>query len=191
MTFTSPTKFHSNSPFELSHFGIYVSDLKKMSDFFTRVFGFVVTDKGSVNDGDCVFLSLDAKEHHQIILVSGRAEDVPRKALNHFGFRVHTFKRLREIHDALQKEPDVTEIRPMSHGSSWSVYFRDPDANKFEIFVDAPWYVSQPFMEKLDFSLSDDEIVRRSEEKHRDDPNYQSWDQWYGALAESIEAQNL
>jgi catechol 2,3-dioxygenase-like lactoylglutathione lyase family enzyme len=43
---------------KLCHFGIYARDLKKMVDFYTRVFGLVVTDWGYSTRGmDIAFLS--------------------------------------------------------------------------------------------------------------------------------------
>jgi catechol 2,3-dioxygenase len=33
-------------PLSMSHIGLYVYDLPKMEDFYTRVLGFTVTDRG-------------------------------------------------------------------------------------------------------------------------------------------------
>lgn len=38
--------------------GIYVADLGRMGDFYTRVLGFAVTDRGDLGDVRVVFLSL-------------------------------------------------------------------------------------------------------------------------------------
>ena len=38
----------------------------------------------------------------------------------------------------------MTEIAPITHGNALSVYFLDPEDNRFELYVDMPWYVSQP-----------------------------------------------
>ena len=58
---------------QLCHIGIYAFDLEKMVDFYSRIFGLVVTDRGhSARGFDIAFLSRDPIEHHQIAIVSGR-----------------------------------------------------------------------------------------------------------------------
>lgn len=61
-----------------SHIGLFVHDLRVMEDFYTRVLEFSVTDRGQLpgENGkpmDLVFISRDPDEHHQIVLVAGRA----------------------------------------------------------------------------------------------------------------------
>ena len=65
-------------PLSMSHIGLYVHDLPTMEDFYTRVLGFTVTDRGKVRGADIVFTSWDPKDHHQVALVSGRPKDLDR-----------------------------------------------------------------------------------------------------------------
>src|SRR5437868_8136250 len=60
----------------LSHFGLSCFDLARMEDFYTRVLGMTVTDRGEVGGGiaTLVFLTTDPAEHHQLVLASGRTE---------------------------------------------------------------------------------------------------------------------
>ena len=44
-------------PLSMSHIGLYVHDLPQMEDFYTRVMGFTVTDRGKVRGADIVFTS--------------------------------------------------------------------------------------------------------------------------------------
>jgi catechol 2,3-dioxygenase-like lactoylglutathione lyase family enzyme len=131
-----------------SHFGLYAADLARMEDFYTRFMGFTVTDRGALEvpggKVDLVFLSRDPREHHQIVLASGRPPDLPFNVVNQLSFRVDSLADLRALHERLQREP-VTEIRPVSHGNALSVYFRDPEGNRVELFIDTPWYVTDPF----------------------------------------------
>jgi catechol 2,3-dioxygenase-like lactoylglutathione lyase family enzyme len=55
----------------LGHVGLYVTDTARMIDFYTRVLGFVVTDADP--KGILTFLSRNPEEHHQVVLVAGRA----------------------------------------------------------------------------------------------------------------------
>ena len=54
---------------ELSHIGLFVSDMARMRDFYTRLLGFKVMDEGSLRPGSprLTFLSKDPKDHHQIV----------------------------------------------------------------------------------------------------------------------------
>ena len=57
-----------------SHFGIHVTDLPLMEEFYTRVIGLVVTDRGPLRDGSTLaFLSRDPDEHHQMVLAQTEA----------------------------------------------------------------------------------------------------------------------
>jgi catechol 2,3-dioxygenase-like lactoylglutathione lyase family enzyme len=124
-----------------SHFGLYTADLAKMEDFYTRFMGFTVTDRGALEvpggKVDLVFLSRDPREHHQIVLASGRPADLPFNVVNQLSFRVDSLADLRALHGRLQREP-VSEIRPVSHGNALSVYFRDPEGNRVELFSTRP-----------------------------------------------------
>jgi hypothetical protein len=46
----------------------------------------------------------------------------------------------------------------LTHGTSWSVYFHDPEDNRVEIFTETPWYVPQPFAVSIDYSKAEDVI---------------------------------
>jgi len=60
----------------LSHVGLSCFDLARLEDFYTRVLGMTVTDRGTVPGGtdELVFLTTDPSEHHQLVLASGRTE---------------------------------------------------------------------------------------------------------------------
>src|SRR5688572_30948482 len=58
-----------------SHLGIFVHDLERMSDFYSRLLGFTISDRGELDTPrgkvSLVFLTRDPREHHQIVLASG------------------------------------------------------------------------------------------------------------------------
>jgi catechol 2,3-dioxygenase len=37
-----------------------------------------------------------------------------------------------------------------THGNAMSIYFRDPEGNRLEVFMDTPWYCEQPLREPID-----------------------------------------
>ena len=55
----------------------------------------------------------------------------------------------------------ATDLRAISHGNAWAAYFRDPEGNRIELFVDSPWYIAQPCREPLDLDRPDDGDRRR------------------------------
>ena len=181
---------HSVPSVSFSHLGIYVYDFKKMEDFYTRVLGFVPTDRGTVRGTTpIVFLSRNPEEHHQIVLAGGRTGSAAEKVVNQISLRVESLQALRRIHDLASKEPEVTNIDPVNHCVSWSVYFRDPEGNRIEIFVDSPWYVRQPLIEPLDLSLSDEEIAAQTKARWQNDPTFKPLDQWKREFSAKLKAQ--
>jgi catechol 2,3-dioxygenase-like lactoylglutathione lyase family enzyme len=172
-----------------SHMGMYVTDIARMEDFYTRVLGFTATDRGELETPrgkvSLVFLSRDPREHHQIVLASGRPADAGFNPINQISFRMDDFPALRAMHDRVQNE-GVAELSPVSHGNALSVYFRDPEGNRIELFIDTPWYVQQPLRVPVDMSLSDDRIWAWAEAEARKLPGFKPVDQWSAELARKM-----
>ncbi len=164
--------------------GIYVADLARMEDFYTRVLGFAVTDRGELGSLTLVFLSLDPREHHQIILATGR-KDAAFNPINQISFRLAELAGLKAMARRLRDE-GAQDISPISHGNALSVYFRDPEANRLEIFVDTPWYVRQPLRIPMDLGLPDAELWAWAEAEARKQPDFQSAEEWRARIARRI-----
>ena len=143
-----------------SHMGLYVTDMATMVAFYTGVLGFSVADRAHIRGADVVFLSRNPDEHHQIVLVPGRAPDGP-STVNQISFRVISIAELRRLH-AEVAALHVANLNPTNHGGSWSIYFHDPEGNRIELFAPTPWYVP-PISVPLDMALSDDEIFKLTE----------------------------
>jgi catechol 2,3-dioxygenase-like lactoylglutathione lyase family enzyme len=167
--------------FSFSHMGIFVTDAARMEDFYTRVLGFAVTDRGLLGSTSLVFLTRDPKEHHQIVLAAGRPPAAGFNPINQISFRMADFAGLREMHRRLEAE-GVRELAPVSHGNALSVYFKDPEGNRIELFVDTPWYVQQPLRVAMDMRLSDAEIWAWAEREARKQPGFQPVEEWRSAL---------
>ena len=170
--------------FSFSHMGIYVTDPARMEDFYTRLLGFAVTDKGKLETPrggvDLIFLSRDPRDHHQIVLASGRPA-AGFNTVNQISFRMADFAGLREMHRRLEKE-GVQELAPVSHGNALSVYFKDPEGNRIELFVDTPWYVDQPVRVPIDMKLPDAEIWAWAERDARTRPGFRPVEEWRAEL---------
>lgn len=173
-----------------SHFGFFVRDLDRMVDFYTRVLGFTVSDRGDLDTPrgsmSLAFLTRDPREHHQIVLATGRPGDLPFNSINQISFRMQDFPGLREMYRAIQGEP-VSEISPVSHGNALSVYFKDPEGNRIELFIDTPWYVEQPMRIPMDMSLPDDALWDWAEKSARALPGYKPVEAWRAELSGKLQ----
>ncbi|HYG55660.1 MAG TPA: VOC family protein [Burkholderiales bacterium] len=167
---------------EFSHMGMYVADLARMEDFYTRVLGFCVTDRGVLGATHLVFLSRDPRDHHQIVLASGRPEDAKFNTINQISFRMAGLSALKDMFELLRKE-SVSELAPVSHGNAVSVYFRDPEGNRIELFVDTPWYVQQPLRVPVDMALPERELWAWVEADARKRPGFRPVEEWRAELS--------
>ena len=167
--------------FAFSHMGMFVADVARMEDFYTRVMGFTVTDRGDLETPRgkvfLVFLSRDPREHHKIVLASGKPDGLPFNPINQISFRMAQFGGLREMHQRLAGEK-VKELYTVSHGNALSVYFHDPEGNRIELFVDTPWYTQQPQRIPMDMRLPDGELWQWVEAEARKQPGFKPVEQW-------------
>jgi catechol 2,3-dioxygenase len=170
----------------LGHVGITVCNLDRMVSFYTRVLGYMLSDRGVTFRGDeLAFLSRDPNEHHQIVLGTGRPEGVPSQIIQ-LSLELGSLADLRAMHAIISKENEVTDIQTRAHGIAWSMYFRDPEENVIETFVPSPWYVPAPAAVPFDFSMSDTEIFDVVAAKVKQKPGYMSYQQWREEAAERM-----
>lgn len=174
---------------KFSHFGLHVIDLARMEDFYSRVLGFTVTDRGQLQrpggSVELVFLSRDPDEHHQIVLASGRPEASGFNPINQLSFKTDTLGDLKTLHSSLVAE-GLRDITPITHGNALSVYARDPEGNRLELYFDLPWYVTQPVAVPVDLSVSESEIMRSAEAHARSMPGFRSRAQWREDMAQRM-----
>ena len=143
----------------LHHVTAIAGSPERNLDFYTRVLGLVVSDRDLMKDGrEIAFMTLDPREHHQIVFATGRPADLSYNMIQQLSFRAPDLATLRETYKALKREP-IVELGPISHGNAISAYFRDPEGNRFEVFIDTKWHVPQPCAEPVDLLKSDDEIL--------------------------------
>ena len=162
----------------ISHVVINCFDFQKMLEFYTKTLGFQLSDIGKAGGTDLCFLTLDPEtEHHQLALMGGRQGAPGAGALNHVCFRLSSYQAL-QAHYAKLGKVGVTGIRTVSHGSWLSIYSLDPEGCQIEFRWDTPWYVGQPWVGTVDLSLSEDEIRRLTIEQNRDNPRFQTMDEW-------------
>ena len=169
-----------------SHMGMYVADIDLMTDFYARVLEFTVTDQGRLDTPNgpvtLVFLSRDPDEHHQIVLASGRPRTLDFNVINQISLKADSLATLKAMHQRVQGE-QTSDISPATHGNALSVYVRDPEGNRLELYIDLPWYVSQPFRVPVDLGLDDAEIMAGAEAHARSLPGFRPRSEWRAEMA--------
>jgi catechol 2,3-dioxygenase-like lactoylglutathione lyase family enzyme len=175
-----------------SHCGIFVTDLDRMVNFYTKYLGFVVSDRGVVGQSEFAFITRNPDEHHQIVMSTGRKKG-EQNTIQQISFRVDNLSMMRSIYAKVCEAGDLVSLEghalgPMSHTVALSVYFGDPDNNRVELFVDTPWYITQPTRELLDLSLSDHEIMASVEAFARKQPGFRPRSEWSEEIRKKIQA---
>ncbi len=173
-----------------SHMGLSVKDIPTMEDFYTRVLGFTVTDRGRAGGMQLVFLSRDPLDHHQIVLASGRPAELPGNtdnpqfgpSINQISFKMGSLADLRDMLERIEAEGGES-LFPANHGVAWSIYAHDPEGNNLEFFVDTEWYITQPFLIPLDFAKTDDEIVALTRTMCESSEGFEAFGEWRRKVA--------
>ena len=145
--------------YTVSHFEIRARDQRVMEQFYTEVMGFIVSDRGLLTAGpaagrELIFLSHSPEEHHQIVLIPSDAAAASGSGIGHVAFRVDTLDEVRSVYEKVRPLP-FTKPEPVSHGNTWSVYFRDPENNRIEVFTQTPWHTTQPCRFDVDYDKPD------------------------------------
>ena len=149
-----------------SHVGLFVHDLPKMVDFYTRILGLVVSGREVREDGsEIAFMTGDPREHHHVVLCTGRPEKLQYNMIQQISFRAPSLAVLRETYVKLTKEP-IEELGPVTHGNAISTYFRDPEGNRLE--------------------KSDEELLKFVEDSIRGTPGFVSRAEWTAEIAAKL-----
>ena len=188
MTAATPGASAPNLMF--SHMGLSVKNIAAMEAFYAGVLGFTVTDRGTAGGMQLVFLSRSPDDHHQIVLATGRPNELPANtanpqfgpSINQISFKVGTLDDLRDILARL-KAHGGGNLFPANHGIAWSIYAHDPEGNNLEFFVDSDWYITQPFLIPLDFSQSNEDIVGLTKSLCEKSEGYEPYTDWRARVA--------
>lgn len=122
----------------LNHAVLYVRDVERSVDFYTRAFGFEVVQRLGTQ---AAFLrSPIGDNHHDLGLFSVGAEapSAPRGSVGlfHLAWEVPTIEDLASAREVLA---ELDALGGQSdHGASKSLYGSDPDGNEFEVMWAVP-----------------------------------------------------
>jgi catechol 2,3-dioxygenase len=171
---------------QFSHCGIYARDIAAQIDFYTRVLGLIVADRGvSAAGQEFVFLTAAPDHHHQLVFISGRGKNVA-STVNQLSFKVADLNQLKGMVRRAQ-EYGIRTIRQICHGNALSFYVTDPEGNGVEVYIDTPWYIPQPHAVPVDLSLGNDAIMEMTEKHCRETPGFLPLAAWRAEVASRLE----
>jgi catechol 2,3-dioxygenase-like lactoylglutathione lyase family enzyme len=142
----------------LGHVGLYVRDMPKMLDFYTRILGMTITDRGADR---IVFLSAQpGREHHELALAHSADQTTEAGQVS---FRVDTLQDLKTLYREVKGYGCHFE-RVVSHGIAFGAYFRDPEDNVVEIYWPTGIDYPQPFGLPIDLEAADEDLLKGLDE---------------------------
>lgn len=176
--------------YTVSHFEIRARDPDGMAKFYTEVLGFIVSDRGVLDRGpmrgrELIFLSHSPEEHHQIVLIPTEAQ-APGSGIGHVAFRVDTLDEVRRVYEKVRHLP-YAKPEPVSHANTWSVYFRDPEDNRIEVFTQTPWHATQPCRFDVDYDQPDAKLKEATLASAQTLPGFAEGEEWQRAFTRRFE----
>ncbi|MEV4624002.1 VOC family protein [Asanoa sp. NPDC049573] len=145
----------------LGHTGLWVDDLEKMRDFYTRLLGLTVTDEDP--DQGIVFLSArPEEEHHEFVLQRGRNAPPDVKLTHQISWRVESLEDLRDFHRKFAEE-GVRVQQEVTHGNAFGIYFFDPEGNRNEVYLQIKRDVRQPFRKTINLDQEPEAVYAEAE----------------------------
>jgi catechol 2,3-dioxygenase-like lactoylglutathione lyase family enzyme len=145
----------------LGHTGLWVDDLAKMRDFYTRLLGLTVTDEDP--DQGIVFLSArPEEEHHEFVLQRGRTAPPEVKLTHQISWRVQSLEDLRDFHRKFAEE-GVRVQQEVTHGNAFGIYFFDPEGNRNEVYLQIKRDVRQPFRKTINLDQEPEAVYAEAE----------------------------
>ena len=118
----------------LGHIVLKVSDLSVSRSFYHGLLGLPISAES--DDWGMIFFTLGSHHNFAILEVGSDAErNFEGVGVEHFAFRLEGgIWGLTEA--KLELEDAGVTVMPIDHHVSYSLYFRDPDGNRLEVYVD-------------------------------------------------------
>lgn len=124
----------SITPAGFEHFAVRTSNVPAMRDWYVTFLNARVAHE---NPAVC-FVTYD-DEHHRVALIHVPNLEPPAPNARGVVHVAYSFKTLRQLLSTYVRLRDqgIVPFRPIHHGPTVSMYYRDPDGNAVELQVDA------------------------------------------------------
>jgi catechol 2,3-dioxygenase len=125
---------------QTGHVALVVGDAEKSKAFYHGVLGMDVREEDPDHGG--TFLGVGRHGHNvdlfpRTAVSDNQLDELAGQRMHHFALRVATEDDLREAYKAL-KAAGITIEATMNHESQHSIYVKDPDGNRVEIYWEFP-----------------------------------------------------
>ena len=117
--------------------------------------------------------------------ISGRPAALSFNPINQISLKADSLATLRTMHGALKRE-GAAEITPVTHGNAVSIYVRDPEGNRLELYLDLPWYVDQPMRVPVDLDADETALMQWLEAHARSLPGFRPRSEWRAEMARKM-----
>ncbi len=119
--------------------------------------------------------------------MSGRPARIDFNVVNQISLKADSLATLHELHArvVVERMPDIATV---THGNALSVYVPDPEENRLELYLDLPWYVSQPTRVPINFGQGDAALMAAAEAHARLLPGFVTRDTWRARMAAQMGA---
>ncbi|MCY1546587.1 hypothetical protein D9M68_825900 [compost metagenome] len=124
------------------------------------------------------------------MLFDGKPTDLPFNPINQLSFLLDSLEDLQSYY-RFAKENGIENIDQVDHGNAWSMYFKDPEGNPIEMYVDTPFYTNQPCREPLDLDMTMEAILAQTEAMCRRRAGFQTRAEWVKSTTELIAQQRV
>ena len=135
------------------HVGLYARDPAATAEFYRDLLGMHIIGGSSADDplGASAFLtSRPEEEAHELALFANQD-------FRHFAFRVASLAELQSFYRRVV-DRKVEVKMALNHGASIAFYFTDPDGNLVEVYWRTGIERTQPFLEPIDLSKTEEAI---------------------------------
>jgi catechol-2,3-dioxygenase len=126
----------------LNHAVLYVRDARRTQAFYTEVLGFSTVTDDPERGAYAFMRAPGSSNHHDIAFFSigagAQASDAGRRTvgLYHLAWELSSLSELAEMRDRLQAAGAL--VGASDHGTSKSLYAKDPDGIEFEVMWAVP-----------------------------------------------------
>ncbi len=124
-------------PPRIDHAFLMCEDVDGVTEFFTGVLGFRVTEQIMADDGHRLASFLERTHTpHDLAFVTG-----PNGAFHHVAFWLDDWTGLRQAADICAYHGVRIDAGPTRHGATrgWGLYFFDPAGNRNEVYTGGYW----------------------------------------------------
>jgi catechol-2,3-dioxygenase len=138
----------------LNHAVLYVRDAERSAPFYQEAFGFEVVER---IPGFAVFLKAAGTDNHHDLGLFSVGADAPGPEQGRVGL-YHLAWQVPSIHDLVAGRETLARLGALvgqsDHGSTKSLYGKDPDGNEFEVM----WMVPRERWGDLEHEASTDPL---------------------------------